>query len=146
MTYLLLCKSSPCVPEIYCDFAGLQMMQRSFYKDKLFAIVPKPHENSTNESKAIYQVYLRSTRQGDVAMPGIIMTNFLSFARQHSMDRGVAKKRNTPAGKLYAVGVRFVFELLDNYIGQYCTTFLPHTHEEIFHSEEEVRVVVVVCR
>ena len=42
MTYRLLCKSSPCVPEVYCDFAGLQMMQRSFYKDKLFAIVPKP--------------------------------------------------------------------------------------------------------
>ena len=144
MTYRLLCKSSPCLPEVYCDFAGLQMMQRSFYKDKLYAIVPKPDETSTNESKSLYQAYLRSTRQGDVAMPGIIKRSFITYARLHYMKGGVATQRDVPANKLYAVGVRFVFELLDNYIGQFCTTFLPHTHEDIFYTTAEVRFVVVV--
>jgi len=137
MTYRLLCKSSPCVPEIYCDFAGVQFMVRSFYKDKVFAIVPKPSDTTSNESKALYRAYLASNRQGDVAMVGVIKHNFMQYARLWSWEGGAVKRRKLPEGKLYAIGVRFVFELLDNYIGQYCSTFFPHTHEEVFYYDNE---------
>ena len=40
MTYRLLCKASPCVPEIFTDMGGLAMMQRSFIKEVLYAPIP----------------------------------------------------------------------------------------------------------
>ena len=37
MVYRLLCQQSPCVPEIYAQLAGLQLMRRTFFTDTLYA-------------------------------------------------------------------------------------------------------------
>ena len=39
-TYRLLCKKAPLLPEVFVGFAQLQQMQRSFYIDHLYAVLP----------------------------------------------------------------------------------------------------------
>ena len=38
---------------------------------------------------------------------------------------------------MVAIGVRFCFELLDNYVGQFCAMFLPHCYADAFFVESE---------
>ena len=51
MTYRLLCKTSPAIPEIALDFASLPLMKRSFQVDDVYAPVPKDDNLDENDSK-----------------------------------------------------------------------------------------------
>ena len=62
--------------------------------------------------------------------------SLLLYVRSHKLgDSGAclrASDRGRGYGKPCAVGVRFCYELLDNYIGQCCTTFFPHARRDAF--------------
>jgi len=124
LTYRLLCKASPCIPEIYCDMAGSQMMMRSFTKAVLYAPIPKPDAVFDNDSKKLYEGYLKA--HSAVAMVGLVMTNYMDWSRVHLLQAGTIKKRSDRNKQLIAMGVRFSFELRDNYLGEFMAMFFPH--------------------
>ena len=69
--------------------------------------------------------------------------SFMHFARLfvYSHDAGgryVAKPRVTGAGRASgktsaAVGVRFKWDLEDDFLGQFCAMFVPHNHRREFY-------------
>ncbi len=62
MTYRLLCKQSPCVPEIYTYFAGLQMMRRSFGILAVYAPLQKADMDlQSNDSVSFKHLTLSTT-------------------------------------------------------------------------------------
>ena len=117
MVYRLLCQQSPCVPEIYAHLAGLQLMRRTFFTDTLYAPLQKADiDLEGNHSLRLYGAYLAFAWQG-----GVVRGCFLSWNRHWAMRDSKIVRRNQT--KTTAIGVRFCFELLDNYICQFCTTF-----------------------
>ena len=87
-------------------------------------------KSSTQSSERLYDAYLATCTGG----------SFLSYCRTHVVGKdgnvrqrsivGYAKKRET-----LAVGVRFQFELLDLYHGQWASVFLPHGSRQAFYIE-----------
>ena len=133
MTYRLLCKASPCIPEIYSDMAGLQMMMRSFTKCVLYAPIPKPGAAFDNDSKKLYEGYLKA--HSVVAMLGLVTTNYMDWSRLHHLQGGAIKKRSDRNKKTIAMGVRFSFELRDNFLGEFMAMFFPHCAQDAFYYE-----------
>ena len=114
---------APCLPEIYCQFASLPMMRRSFLIQALFAPIQKKGMDLTrNESLKFYKAYLDRSKAVDQLLRPVCMT-FNKFAHEFRMDKGVAAKRRLATGQIIAVGARFSYELLDIYISQFCTMF-----------------------
>ena len=131
-TYRMLCKSSPCIPEVFSYFASLPMMQRSFYHDVLYAPIQRSAlDLDRNVSLRLYGTYLKSVCVGGCAL-GVVKQNFLQYVRMWRYDGGPAGRVARRSDKMTAVGVRFSFELQDNFIGQYCAMFFPHTSPEEF--------------
>ena len=121
MCYRLLCQQSPCVPEIYAHFAGLQLMRRSFVIDALYAPIQKVDMDlSGNVSSKLYHHYLQHDG------PAMVTRSFLQWSRDWTIRDGKKTRRAKQFGKKTAIGVRFCFELQDNYICQFCTMFFPH--------------------
>ena len=122
----MLCKSSPCIPEIYVDFAGLPLVRRSFQVAEVYPPVPRPDMDlSQNDSYKLYGHYLRSVEQVDGCRRQRL--SFLTYARRYRLDKdGVALRKPRP-GQMVGVGIRFAFELLDVSIGQYAVMFFPHS-------------------
>ena len=58
--------------------------------------------------------------------------NFLDWCRLWRRSGEVVRLRKLPVGKIVAVGVRFCFELQDNYIGQFCAMFYLHASKAAF--------------
>ena len=146
--YRLLCKKAPLEPEMAVEFTSAQLMKASFRGTTLHAQIPG--NRPRNDSRDCYNTYLAkrspesiesyTTFGGDLS--------FIEFARkyQHHVDRDpvtgeVLQYTATPRGQrgrgsnkeLCAVGVQFPFELLDIYIGAWCSTFVPHRRESDLH-------------
>ena len=122
VAYRIICKHAPCVPEIFCSFAGLPMMKRSFAIMQLYAPVqgPRLDVERGNESEKMYGAYLRHYG------PNVVMAyNFLGWCRRYRMVDGTARQRpddpveGVLGGRRLAVGVDFCFELLDRYMCQF---------------------------
>jgi len=143
-TYRLLCKRAPAIPEVYISLASLPHMTRSFYTDVLHPIVPQEDTLTAvdpNPSKRLYRHFLGSigvgtTGLGPYALREVQQT-FIHYVRRNKWDE--QKKRVGPRSrdKITAIGINFAFELLDNFIVQFATTFFPHTHFMAFTHEEE---------
>ena len=126
MVYRLLCQQSPCVPEIYAQFASLQLMRRTFYVDAVYAPLQKADMDlEQNVTLRLYGTYLKHGWPG-----AIVEQSFLTWSRFWAMRDGKVQPRCRK--KTTAIGVRFCFELLDNYICQYCTMFFPHSTQHEF--------------
>ena len=82
-----------------------------------------------NSSLKSYAAYFSISRGSLYVVPHA----FLDWARLHTMRAGKVVRRVT-AGKTMAIGVRFCFELLDNYLCQFCVMFFSHSHEHDFLS------------
>ena len=136
MTYRLLCKLTPCVPEVFVHFAGLPLMKRSFLIDAVYAPVQKPElDLKSNNSLKMYGQYVRTWLLGEVPT-FVVETCFLEWCRKWKLDGEKMILRNQ--AKTTAIGVRFCFELLDIYICQYCVMFFPHCKLNSFLSAEEL--------
>ena len=87
----------------------------------IYAPIPDPDRDiGDHASQKLYASYLaQSTHQP-----------FIVFCRSFRYDGNAVKprgRRGRHATKTtVAVGVRFPFELLDNYVGQWAAMFLPH--------------------
>ena len=135
VAYRIMCKHAPCVPEIFCSFAGLPMMKRSFAIMQLYAPVqgPRLDVERGNESEKMYGAYLRHYG------PNVVMAyNFLGWCRRYRMVDGTARQRpddpveGVLGGRRLAVGVDFCFELLDRYMCQFFVMFFPHRRVDEF--------------
>ena len=133
----MLIKRAPLVPELFMDFAMLPVMIASFKHDHIYA--PVPHytlggsylkaDGSTaplpnNSSRKLYEAYLDRSR--DMRCLPYQYASFLEFARHFKKPEGntVYATRDSNRGKhakkeWTAIGIRFGWELLDIYIGQY---------------------------
>ena len=135
MAYRILCKRALAVPEIYHEFAGLAQMVRSFQAATLVAPIPGPvHEKTslTQQSQVLYEAYLRS-RCG---------TSFLSLLQVPRGWEGRSRVLLREGGRGFhtgkntlAVGVRFRYELLDLYHGEFASIFFPHATRMAFYQD-----------
>ena len=129
--YRLLCKRAVAMPELYHELAGLSQMVRSFQATTLVAPIPGTLDSrvrATQRSQVLYEAYLAARTGG----------SFLGYCRTHTIGkRGVTARTHGlghAAGKdTMAVGVRFHFELLDLYHGEWASVFLPHGSRMAFY-------------
>ena len=140
----MLCKASPCIPEIYVDFAGLPLVRRSFQVAEVYPPVPRPEMDlGQNDSYKLYGHYLRSVQDLDGGRRQSL--SFLSYARRHRLVKdGVAIRKPRP-GQMVGVGVRFAFELLDVSVGQYAVMFFPHSSTSQLLPADEVPMEYTRC-
>ena len=144
MTYRILCKSSPCVPEIFVDWSGLPLIRRSFQVAEVYPPVPRPDMDlRQNDSYKLYAHYLKSATETDGVRR--LSRSFLVYARHFRLQQDAAVPRRPRAGQMVGVGVRFAFELLDVAIGQYGVMFLPHTSPDQLCPREEVPMEYTKC-
>ena len=123
--YRLLSKQVLCVPEVMARVASLPLMVRSFHVEPLVAPTPKKERDMTHtQGGRRYLAYLK-TWGGDGAMPLLTITSsFINWSRTYSLSTEGPRLRSST--RTLAIGVRFAFELLDLFIGQYATVFLPN--------------------
>ena len=122
MTYRLMCKQALCVPEIVCQLAGLSMMRRSFCIDTFYAPVPRKDVNlAGNVSLRLYAFYLKQWCPGGGTPLLRVNRNLLAWLRSWRLkDNKLAARQSVGT---VAIGLRFAFELLDIYLGQFCFVF-----------------------
>ena len=147
--YRMLCKNSPLEQEMTMEFACLPMIKASFTGDYCYA--PVPGSEAINNSRHAYLAFQQHLCANHVS---VNYTSESGEAKKHSFlewyrrwhvaskqpttteqqQEGAAaykydiKQRNLAGpgrGKRCAVGIRFTFELLDIFIGQFAATFLP---------------------
>ena len=60
--------------------------------------------------------------------------SFLRYIREHQLGKkdGRLQRRAGVGYKRTAVGVRYAYEMLDLYIGQYCSMMFPHLNQDTF--------------
>ena len=142
-TYRLMSKRAPLLTEVYLSMKKRPKMMRTFLIDTLCAIIPgKVDLDSDNATRhhQMYKAYLQrgNTHEKLVAVGiknvhGTQSQSFLQYCRHWRWDDKTRKPKwrsyATTKCRNCAVGVKFEFELYDNFIGQFATTFFPHTKE-----------------
>ena len=127
VVYRLLCKATKCMPEIFTYFARLPQMVRSFRTDTIYAPGPTCSDDANNSMK-LYAAY-RATEDSLFPLKSIA---FIDYVRTHQVVAGSVKLRPTTGGghntgkTTTAVGVRFGYEMHDQYIFHDCA-MLFHT-------------------
>ena len=115
----------------------LPHMVRSFRTDNIYAPGPTCPDDANNSMK-LYAAY-RATEDSLFPLKSIA---FIDYVRTHHVVNGVVKLRPKTGGghntgkTTTAVGVRFGYEMHDQYIFHYCAMFFPHYHREAFISTE----------
>ena len=139
VVYRLMCKRALCIPEIFVYFARLPHMHRSFRVDTIYAPGPTCPDDANNSMK-LYAKYRGTERAGDMFPCKSIA--FIDYVRTHELKNGSVKLRPITGGghntgkSTTAVGVRFGYEMHDQYIFHFCAMFFPHYHREAFISTE----------
>jgi hypothetical protein len=127
VVFRLMCKRVLCIPEIFVYFARRPHMVRSFRVDTIYAPGPTCRDDANNSMK-LYAAY----RATDDTLFPCKKIAFIDYARTHEMKNGAVKLRPKTGGghstgkSTTAVGVRFGYEMHDQYIFHYCTMF-SHT-------------------
>ena len=132
-TYRLLCKHAPLLPEVFIAMQGWPHMHRSFNTDVMYAIKPGlVVETGTdgNDTQKLYRTYCKPL----VLRTALVKHSFAHYARHWKWDSsGEAKKRHhTEKKPITAIGIRFSFEMHDNFIGEFATMFFPHSDMRTF--------------
>ena len=126
VVYRLMSKRALCIPEIFTYFARLPQMVRSFRVDNIYAPGPTCPDDANNSMK-LYAAYRETDRAGDM-FPCKSMS-FLEYVRLHEIKNGKVKPRPITGGghntgkSTTAVGVRFGYEMHDQYIFHFCAMF-----------------------
>ena len=131
VVYRLMSKRVLCIPEIFVYFARLPHMVRSFRVDTIYAPGPTCPDDANNSMK-LYAAY-RATGSSLFSVESIAL---IDYVRTHHIVNGVVKLRPITGGghntgkTTTAVGVRFGYEMHDQYIFHFCAMFFPHYHRE----------------
>ena len=133
------------------DMATLPLMIHSFLSDTLHAPVPDPDKTDGNNSKKLYAAYLQRTAtiQAYAGPKPIMELTFIEFARIYKLascnEDGTYTVRLRISGRgkhatknSTAIGVRFAWELLDIYVGQFCAMFIVHNSKSEFVTTKKV--------
>ncbi len=128
VAYRILSKWVVALPELYHETCGLAQMKRSFQATTVVAPIPGPlsaARRATLSSKVLYSAYLAARSGG----------SFLSYCRSHRVKPDGVRRWEGGSGhaagkQTIAVGVRFHFELLDLYHGEWASLLLPHGPRE----------------
>ena len=124
VVYRLMSKRALCIPEFFVYFARLPHMDRSFRVDTIYAPGPTSPDDANNSMK-LYAFY-RATEDGVFPMKSIA---FIDYVRTHKLVNGHATLRPLEGGgrntgkTTTAVGVRFGYEMHDQYIFHFCAMF-----------------------
>ncbi len=134
-TYRLLCKSTPCIPEVAIRMAGLSEWRKSYSSTLLYPPQPadmvKFEARRHNFSTKMYGTYTAEARaQLESGVP--LKESFLVWHRSRQWDdpsnqmkfRG--GRHNQRYQKTLVVGCRYWYELTDGFWGQFALTQLPH--------------------
>ena len=114
-------------------------MERSFRVGTIFAPGPTCPDDANNTMK-LYATYRETERCG--GFPPCKSIAFMDYVRTHECKDGKVKLRPTTGGghntgkQTTAIGVRFGYEMHDQYIFHFCAMFFPHYHREAFISTE----------
>ena len=145
-TYRMMCKKAPLLPEMALEFAGMPMMEASYRGSCIYAPTPNIDKSnadaSRNISRALYEAYLRE----QATIVGTLKKqSFIEWARENTVLKFSAdgdelvyqKKKRGGHGvgmnkALCALGVKFAFEGLDIFVGQWCAMMIPHASESEF--------------
>ena len=132
-----MCKRVLCIPEIFVYFARLPHMIRSFRIGTIYAPGPTCPDDANNSMK-LYAAY-RDIDRGLFPCKSIA---FIDDAKTHEIKDGKVKRRRLTGGghntgkETTAIGVRFGYEMHDQYIFHFCAMFFPHYHREAFIADE----------
>ena len=144
-----MCKRAVCIPEIFVYFARLPHMMRSFRVDTIYAPGPTCPDDANNSMK-LYAAYRQSERAAGLFPLKPIA--FIDYVRSHEIQNGCVKLRPITGGghntgkSTTAVGVRFGYEMHDQYINHFCAMFPPHFHSETFIPNEFTLKLLCVSR
>jgi hypothetical protein len=143
-TYRLLAKKAPLLTEVYLSMKKRPKMLRTFLIDTLCPVIPGRvdiHKDTATQHHRMYAAYLAQAETYRTPWSeGLPEQRFsmIEYCRAHRWD----EKTKSPKPRSYtttkargcAVGVKMEFELYDNFIGQFATTFFPHSRESAFLS------------
>ncbi|CAK0897525.1 unnamed protein product, partial [Prorocentrum cordatum] len=135
-----MCKLAPGLPEVFLDFAGAAHIYRTFAVVNACAIIPGRRDPGDNDTKRLHEHYVaRLVVSGELDFRG----SFLSYIRTYAWKdaKTVTKRRGRGQDCLVAVGVRYAFEMQDNFIGQFCTMMFPHRDSATFLPPSETEVI-----
>ena len=130
--YRLLCKSSPCLPEVAIRMAQLSEFQRSYSHVLLFP--PQPADMLDIEgrqrsfSAKMYGFYLQEMR-GVLTAGGAVRVSFLMWHRRREYDvrsQSCLLRGGQHQHKTLVCACRYWYELCDGFWGQFALTQLPH--------------------
>jgi hypothetical protein len=125
-TYRLLCKRAVMASEVFLELAGegVSQMINSYEVDVMYPPIPSETRAATNKTLKLYHNgYVKQV---------FVQTNFLDYCRLYRLgDKDTIEFRKA-RNKTLSIGVRFNFELLDNFIGQFASVFLPHARRTAF--------------
>ena len=136
-TYRLLCKNTPCIPEVAIRMAGLSEWEKSYSHVLLYP--PQPADmvefegRQRNFSTKMYGTYLQEKRQ-QLVHDQPIQESFLAWHRPRRWDTATGRmvhrggKHNQSNEKTQVVACRYWYELTDGFWGQFALTQLPHRY------------------
>ena len=138
--------------EVYISMKKRGKMIRTFQTDTLCPIIPGRvdiHADKATRHHRLYAAYLdhgvknaapldRGLITGAGNATSIQKMAFIHYCRSYQWDgpkkRAKLRTYETTDKEVTAVGVKFEFELYDNFIGQFAVTFFPHASEHDFLS------------
>ena len=135
--YRLLCKSTPCIPEVAIRMAQLSEFERSFTHVLLYPPQPAAmlelEGRQGNFSARMYGAYVQEQRQ-QVSAGAPIRESFLVWHRSRHYDsarecvdyRGGQHQHTRPP--TLVVACRYWYELTDGFWGQLVLTQIPHMY------------------
>ena len=145
-TYRLLCKRAPMLTEVYISMKKRGKMIRTFQTDTLCPVIPGRVDIYADKATRHHRLYAAYLQRGvDNAatitfIPGgqnaksIQEDAFIHYCRVFQWDsankRAKARTYDNTEKEITAVGVKFEFELYDNFIGQFALTFFPHADQQ----------------
>ena len=109
-------------------------MHRSFNTDVVYAIKPglvSLDGTDGNETQKLYRTYCKQL----VLRTVLVKTSFAHYARHWAWsekDTAAKQRKHTNKKPITAVGIRFSFEMQDNFIGEFATMFFPHSDIKTF--------------
>ena len=90
----------------------------------MYAPIPSATRAATNKTLKLYHDgYLKQM---------FVQTNFLDYCRLHRLNDNDTIELRKARTKTLSIGVRFSFELLGNFIGQFASVFFPHARRTAF--------------
>lgn len=132
-----MCKCVLCIPEFVAYFARLSNMERSFRVDTIY--VPGP--TCPDDANITMKLYVAYRATGNALLPSKSIP-FMDYVRLHHIGAGQAKRRpvtgggSNPGKTSTAVGVRFGYEMHDQYVLHFCAMLSPHYQRETSISNE----------